>query len=81
MADPGETAAILKRALEYPYAAPDRSFLYSDGEALELPDEGPDLAGRVPLLSYGANSAPEALALKLAALPGVEMPVLQSQLL
>lgn len=80
MADPGETAAILKRALEYPYAAPDRPYLYRDGEAHELPEGGPDLAGRSPLLSYGANSAPEALARKLAALPGVEMPVTQSQL-
>lgn len=80
MADPGETAAILKRALEYPYATPDRSFLYLDGEALELPEGGPDLSGRTPLLSYGANSAPEALARKLAALPRVELPVIQSQL-
>jgi len=80
MADPGETAAILKRALEYPYATPGRSYLYLDGEALDLPAGGPDLDGRVPLLSYGANSAPEALARKLAALPGVEMPVLQSRL-
>lgn len=80
MADRGETAAILKRALEYPYATPDRSYLYLDGEALELPDDGPDLAGRTPLLSYGANSAPEALARKLATLPEVEMPVVLSQL-
>ncbi len=80
MADPGEAAAILKRALEYPYATPDRSYLYREGEALELPEDGPDLADRTPLLSYGANSAPEALARKLAALPGVEMPALQSQL-
>lgn len=80
MADPGETAAILKRALEYPYSTPDRSYLYRDGEAHELPESGPDLTGRTPLLSYGANSAPEVLARKLAALPGVEMPVVQSQL-
>jgi hypothetical protein len=80
MADPGATAAILKRALEYPYATPGRSYLYRDGLALELPEDGPDLEGRAPLLSYGANSAPEALARKLAALPGVEMPVVQSQL-
>jgi hypothetical protein len=80
MADPGEAAAILKRALEYPYATPDRSYLYLDGEALQLPTGAPDLAGRTPLLSYGANSAPEALARKLAALPGVEVPVIQSQL-
>ena len=33
MADSEETAAILKRALAYPYATPDRSYLYRDGEA------------------------------------------------
>ncbi len=66
MADPGETAAILKRALEYPYATPDRSYLYRDGDAHELPEDGPDLTGRTPLLSYGANAAPEVLARKLA---------------
>jgi hypothetical protein len=80
VADPEETTAILKRALAYPYATPDRSYLYRDGRALELPAEGPDLDGRSPLLSYGANSAPEALARKLAPLPGVEMPVLLSEL-
>jgi hypothetical protein len=79
MADPGETAAILKRALGYPYATPDSSYLYLDGEALELPEDL-NLTARAPLLSYGANSAPEALARKLAALRGVEMPVMQSQL-
>jgi hypothetical protein len=80
MGYPGETAAILKRALAYPYATPDRSYLYRKGEALELPPGGPDLAGRTPLLSYGANAAPEALARKLAPLPGVEMPVLRAEL-
>lgn len=80
MVDREETAAILRRALEYPYATPDRSYLYRDGRAVELPDEGPNLSGRTPLISYGANSAPEALARKLAPLPGVEMPVIQSQL-
>jgi len=70
----------LKRALEYPYATPDRSYLYRDGEARELPEAGPDLTERTPLLSYGANSAPATLARKLAALPGVEMPVVRSQL-
>lgn len=73
-------AAILKRALEYPYATPERSYLYRDGTAEELPDDGPDLDGRAPLLSYGANSAPEALARKLASLPGLVMPVVRSEL-
>jgi hypothetical protein len=80
MAESGEAAAILERALAYPYATPDRSYLYRDGEAHDLPEDGPDLAGRTPLLSYGANSAPEALARKLAPLPGVGLPVLRAEL-
>lgn len=80
MVGPEEMAAILKRALEYPYATPGRSYLYRDGRAFDLPDEGPDLRGRTPLISYGANSAPAALALKLAALPGLEMPVIRAEL-
>jgi hypothetical protein len=77
--DPAQRQAILKRALTYPYATPERSFLYREGRAEELPADF-DLAGRAPLLSYGANAAPEALALKLAALPGEPLPVARSQL-
>ena len=79
MVDPDGAAAILKRALDYPYAVPERSYLYRDGEAHELPGE-PGLDGRSPLLAYGANAAPEALARKLAPLPGVEMPVMRAEL-
>jgi hypothetical protein len=78
--DPEETAAILERALAYPYATPDRSYLYLDGEARELPGAGADLSARTPLLSYGANAAPDALARKLATLPGVAMPVMKAEL-
>jgi len=80
MADPDATAAILKRALDYPYATPDGPYLYRDGEALEPPAGGFDLRGRAPLISYGANSAPEALARKLAPLPGLELPVERAEL-
>ena len=80
MADPAQTAAILARALEYPYATPEASYLYLDGAAAALPAEGPDLTGRTPLLAYGANAAPEALGRKLGALPGVEMPVMRFEL-
>jgi hypothetical protein len=81
VADPEATAAILERALAYPYATPDRSYLYLDGKARELPvGAGADFSARAPLLSYGANAAPDALARKLAALPGVEMPVMRSEL-
>jgi hypothetical protein len=74
-----EMAAILRRALTYPYATPGRSYLYRDGAAIELPD-ALDLTARTPLLSYGANASPEALALKLDALPGETMPVLRAEL-
>ncbi|HXQ88441.1 MAG TPA: hypothetical protein VN733_02270, partial [Solirubrobacterales bacterium] len=40
----------------------------------------PDLAGRSPLLAYGANAAPEPLGRKLTQLPGVEMPVMRFEL-
>jgi hypothetical protein len=77
--DPEERQAILARALRYPYAAPAGSYLYRDGAAGELPD-ALDLGGREPLLAYGANAAPEALARKLASLPDREMPVLRAEL-
>src|SRR6478752_8024087 len=80
MADSDPAAAILRRALEYPYATPDRSYLYRGGAAHEIPPGGPDLADRTPLLSYGANSPPEALARKLAPFPGAELPVLRAEL-
>ena len=80
MADSAKAAAILARALDYPYAAPARSYLYRDGAATELPPGDPDLSGRTPLLAYGANAAPEALGRKLSPLPGAEMPVLQFEL-
>jgi len=76
---PEEMAPILRRALGYPYATPDSSYLYRDGTAEELPDDL-DLEGRLSLLAYGANAAPEALAYKLASLPGEEMPVLRAEL-
>lgn len=79
MGNSGEAAAILRRALAYPYAAPERSYLYRDGAAEELPED-PDLSRRTPLLSYGANASPEALALKLAPLPGEPMPVMRAEL-
>jgi hypothetical protein len=78
--EPEEMAAILRRALTYPYATPERSYLYREGRAEELPSGGPDLSGRTPLLSYGANAAPEALARKLASLRGVELPVMRAEL-
>jgi hypothetical protein len=77
--DSAERDAILRRALTYPYATPDRSYLYRDGGVEELPEDF-DLSDRTPLISYGANAAPEALAIKLGSLPEVPLPVVRSQL-
>lgn len=84
--DPGE---IVKRALAYPFARPRGSFVFEGGEARPLPEDpgatagfgtlALDLAGRVPLLAYGANAAPAALARKLPAGSG-PLPVLLAEL-
>lgn len=79
MVDPAQREAILKRALTYPYATPERSYLFRDGRVEDLPKRF-DLSGRTPLLSYGANAAPEALALKLASLAAEPLPVVRSEL-
>jgi hypothetical protein len=80
VAEPGETGEIVKRALEYPYANPGRSFVQVGARTLELPADGPNLAGRAPLLAYGANAAPLVLARKLAALPELPLPLILAEL-
>ncbi len=69
----------LRRAGAYPYEIPDRSFLQLGAQTLELPADL-DLGGREPLLAYGSNAAPEALARKLAADPGTPLPLLRAEL-
>jgi hypothetical protein len=70
----------LRRALAYPYAAPQGSFLQVGGRALELTDADLDLSGRLPLLAYGSNAAPEALTRKLAAEPTTPLPLIRAEL-
>ena len=65
---------ILARAAEYPYPAPLRSFVQEGEHTHDLP-HAPDLVGRRPLLAYGANASPPALARKLASLPRQPLPV------
>jgi hypothetical protein len=99
VAERADTGEIVKRALAYPYASPERSFVFAGGEARPLRTASPgpaagegragatpaplefDLAGRTPLLAYGANAAPEALARKLASAPSSPLPVLCAELL
>lgn len=80
MAEPVQTGEIVKRALAYPYATPGHSFVQLGTQTLELPAGGPDLSGRTPLLAYGSNAAPEALARKLAPLPKLPIPLLRGEL-
>jgi hypothetical protein len=80
MDQPLSTGEILARAAAYPYEAPLGSFIQRDGQAHELPLGGPDLAGRRPLLAYGANASPSILARKLNAQPRLELPLLRAEL-
>lgn len=58
------------RALSYPWARPEHSYLLTAGEVEPLdvmPSLGPET--RYPLLAFGANGAPSSLTAKLADLP------------
>lgn len=73
----------MKRALAYPYPKPKGPYVHLAGEVRELDVSHVgelDLAGRTPLLAYGANAAPEALDRKLVTLPGRPLPVLLAEL-
>lgn len=79
-----EADAIVRRAIEYPYAAPSHSYLY-DARAIghwrPLPPEPRLLEGRTPVLAAGSNRAPERLAQKFQALfPHARIPVTRAHL-
>lgn len=57
------------RALDYPFAIPDRSFVYAAGQVLDPGEVKVDLSDRTALLAYGSNASPEVLERKLAADP------------
>ena len=65
------TPADLTNALEYPWRRPRGSFLL-EGETVtaldRLPADALDAQRRYPLLAYGSNASPEALANKFSAL-------------
>jgi len=72
-----EQSEVVRRALGYPYATPERSFVQIGARTLAPGDVDVDLSERVALLAYGANAAPEALARKLAG-NGDPVPVLRA---
>lgn len=53
------------RPLDYPFAIPERSFVFVHGELRGLGEVEVDTTTRAPLLAYGSNAAPEMLRRKL----------------
>jgi hypothetical protein len=64
---------LVGRALLYPYNVPSYGYLFDAGYV--TPIEGADFAGRVPVLAYGSNAAPEQLIRKFGTEKGVRIPV------
>jgi hypothetical protein len=64
-----ELSEVVARAMGYPYAVPSDSFLLADGGPRATAGIGAEAhtVGRTPLLAYGSNASPEALARKLGA--------------
>lgn len=58
-------AEVLRRALEYPYAAPPTSFALVGGRAVDPRELELVVGERAALLAYGSNASPEVLRRKL----------------
>lgn len=61
-----ERSDVLERAMGYPYPAPSHPFVQLGHATLDPAEVDLDWSGRLPLLAYGSNAAPKALAHKLA---------------
>lgn len=68
---PDDEAELLALAKSYPYPAPPRSYLFSNGTASALGDIGYE--DRVPVIAHGSNRAPEQLRRKFGT--AAEIPV------
>jgi hypothetical protein len=81
---PAEADEIMRRATEYPYAAPSHSYLYDASSTTgwrPLPPDPKLLEGRTPVLAAGSNRAPQRLAQKFRALfPAALIPVTRAHL-
>jgi hypothetical protein len=60
---------VVDRALAYPFALAERSFVVAGTGELGSYVSDPPNPGRIPLLAYGSNASPPVLARKLAADP------------
>ncbi|MCH9051737.1 MAG: hypothetical protein IIA72_11740 [Proteobacteria bacterium] len=74
---PTVKSPALARALAYPFAIPEHSYLYIDGDVrpLDGPLDGaaPELEGRVAVLAVGSNAAPRHLEAKFGPLDGTQV--------
>lgn len=61
-----ERSDVVERAVAYPYATPDRPFVQLRHRTADPDEFDLDKDGRIPLLAYGSNAAPQVLARKLA---------------
>jgi hypothetical protein len=61
-----ERSDVLKRAMGYPYPVPSHPFVQLGHGTFDPAEVDVDWRDRVPLLAYGSNAAPKALAHKLA---------------
>lgn len=83
-----DLAAVIERARRYPFEQPAGSYLFRHGYPAPLTlDEiaagnftDTKATGRVPVFGYSSNSSPDALAVKFAALPEVEIPVIRCRI-
>lgn len=64
-----ERSDVVERAMHYPYPAPPWPFVQVGHRTVSPSEVAVDRAGRVRLLAYGSNAAPEMLARKLALNP------------
>jgi hypothetical protein len=69
---------LVGRALLYPYEVPGFAYLYDAGYV--TPIDGADFEGRVPVLAYGSNAAPDQLIRKFGTEEGTRIPVSRASL-
>ncbi|MCR9214826.1 MAG: hypothetical protein NXI13_14005 [Proteobacteria bacterium] len=69
----------IARALGYPYARPEDSYLFTEGKDLPLPQDY-DFEDRLPVLACGSNGSPEQLCRKYGASDKVKIPVTAARL-
>ncbi len=80
---PNDDADLLRLAKGYPFAAPDGSYLYRDGDHKPLDPKRSDIfRNRLPVIAHGSNRAPEQLRRKFEHLkgPDSEIPVTRAWL-